>query len=390
MKHKRTIIGLNLSVFLMMLGVGMIVAVLPQRILDLTGDSSKVGFLASAFALSYIALQVPMGNLSDKYGFKMFLIMGYILCSVTGVIYYFSNNANMIFFGRMVQGLGEAPIWALAPALLAILYPLNKARAMGIYNASLHLGLTLGPIMGAILEQYLKGNQFFLFYAAVCFISALVVHFTVDNIKAEVDKPSIHMKSLLGLMKDKEIALVFSGIALYGVGYGMFLTNVPAFLINVKNFDQYSVRIYFSLFYIAISISQIITGTLSDKFGRKIFMISGLSLTALGIFLFSQFDGLLLNVVLTFASLGLGVFYLSSMAFLNDIVPDHLRGTISGAYFLFWGIGYFFGPIIIGQLGNIYGNNKGFYLFSAALIMEALFITIRFMNTKAKRTDIAR
>ncbi len=55
----------------MMLGVGMIVAVLPQMILDLTGDSSKVGFLASAFALSYIALQVPIGNLSDKYGFRL-------------------------------------------------------------------------------------------------------------------------------------------------------------------------------------------------------------------------------------------------------------------------------------------------------------------------------
>jgi len=55
----RTLIGLNLAVFLMMLGVGMIVALLPQRVIDLTGSSDTVGYLASAFAVSYIMFNYP-------------------------------------------------------------------------------------------------------------------------------------------------------------------------------------------------------------------------------------------------------------------------------------------------------------------------------------------
>jgi len=59
MKDK-TLLGLNVSVFLMMIGVGMIVAFLPQRIIDLDGHERNVGYLASMFAIAYIMLQVPV------------------------------------------------------------------------------------------------------------------------------------------------------------------------------------------------------------------------------------------------------------------------------------------------------------------------------------------
>jgi MFS family permease len=76
MNDKRTIIGLFLSVFLMMIGVGMIVAVMPQRYIALSGTPSTVGSLAAAFALTYLLVQFGVGRLADRYGFKPFLIAG--------------------------------------------------------------------------------------------------------------------------------------------------------------------------------------------------------------------------------------------------------------------------------------------------------------------------
>jgi len=61
------------------------------------------------------------------------------------------------------------------------------------------------------------------------------------------------------------------------------------------------------------------------------------------------------------------------MAFLNEVVPNSLKGTISGAYYLFWGIGFFFGPIIIGQIIKS-GLSLGYQLFSAFLLIEALIL----------------
>ena len=407
MKNKKTFIGLNLSVFMMMLGVGMIMALLPKRIIVLTGSGATVGYLASAFAISYIFLQVPIGNLSDRYGFKFFLFLGYLICFVTGIMYYFSNhanlyflgrvfqgmgeapiwalapallsikypNANLYFLGRVFQGMGEAPIWALAPALLSIKYPNSKGKVIGIYNASIHIGLTIGPLLGILLSNYLIGNKPFLFYAGVCLIGALILLFSVEKVNHDEfqEKQTIHFRNIIELVTTRNSLAALFGITLYGAGYGILLTTIPSFLIINKNFNQTFVGIFFSLFYIAISISQIITGVLSDKMGRKIFMIAGLLTASFGIAIFSELNQPLISIVLTIASLGLGVFYLSSMAFLNEVVPNSLKGTISGAYYLFWGIGFFFGPIIIAQITKS-GSSLGYQFFSAFLLIEALIL----------------
>jgi MFS family permease len=53
----------------MMIGVGMIVALLPQMVIQFDGSGQNVGYLASMFVVAYIALQVPVGTMADKHGF---------------------------------------------------------------------------------------------------------------------------------------------------------------------------------------------------------------------------------------------------------------------------------------------------------------------------------
>jgi len=64
------------------------------------------------------------------------------------------------------------------------------------------------------------------------------------------------------------------------------------------------------------------------------------------------------------------------MAFLNETVPDSLKGTISGAYFLFWGIGNFAGPPLIGLVAQTLGQNTGFAFFGALLAGQALLVAM--------------
>jgi MFS family permease len=373
---RKTLVGLNAAVFLMMLGVGMIVAILPGRILALTGDSRQVAYLASAFALSYIALQVPVGNLADRYGFRLFLAGGYLICALSGILYYLAPGASLIFGGRMLQGVGEAPVWALAPALLAISYPGNRGKVMGYYNASLHLGLTCGPLAGVALARVLSGNQVFLVYAALCLLGGLVVLLTVNDSKKVSVARKLDAGVLLPLLQNRQSAAVLAAIAFYGVGYGAYLTNIPAFLLEIKQFGSTETGVFFSLFYVAVSMAQLVTGPLSDRWGRKLFMVGGLYLSGAAFMLFARFDQLPLLSLLTAGSLGLGILCLSSMAYLSEIVPDHVKGTIAGAYYLCWGIGFFLGPIALGRLGMLPGGDRGFLALglAAALLASLLLV----------------
>jgi MFS family permease len=181
---------------------------------------------------------------------------------------------------------------------------------------------------------------------------------------------------------------VLIGIALYGAGYGLAVTIIPAFLISAKGFNQAAISIYFSLFYIAISLSQLIAGPVSDKKGRQGFMVCGLVLAAVGLALFSPLQQPWINVPLTLASLGLGMFCVSSMAYLNEGVSDSLKGTISGAYYLFWGLGYFLGPLAAGELGNFMGLNISFYLLAGLLGIETILLLVMGADRRVRRSYV--
>jgi len=374
----KTLFGLIVSAFLIMTGVGMIVAILPQRIIEITGSGNSVGYLASSFALSYILSQVPVGSLSDKFGIKTFIISGYLLCCLAGIIFYFSKGTMLIFGGRLIQGAGEAPIWALAPALLSIKYPQKKGKMMGTYNAAIHLGLTIGPVLGIVLHKIWNGNQAFLLFAALCFAGAIVVYATVEKVHPNLEKEetSIKLRDLFSILRNKMVLLTLCGITMYGAGYGSFITVIPAFLISSKSFTPAYIGMFFSMFYAAISLSQLMFGSLSDKFGRMLFMVVGLFLAGVGITAFPFLESIWIIIVLTVASLGLGIFHISSMAFLNELVPDTLKGTISGAYYLFWGVGYFLGPLILSRNTVDSEPYSGFCYFSLLFISGAMAMSI--------------
>jgi MFS family permease len=386
MVRYKSLIALNFSVFLLMLGVGMIVALLPQRIIDLSGSVSTVGYLTSVFAVSYISLQIPIGRLSDRTGFKVFLALGYVVCGLAGLLYYWAETSTLIFLGRLLQGAGEAPIWAMAPALLSLQYPNAKGKVMGIYNASMHLGLTAGPLLGILLAQVGHDNVPFLLFAAASLAAGLITCLFVEGPRpSEAVKKAekLNYRNVLALVADCQSLVVLIGIMLYGAGYGLFVTIIPAFLISVKGFSQAFVGIVFSLFYVAISVSQLTAGPLSDRRGRKGFVVYGLIMAAGGLVLFPSLQQPWINVPLTIASLGLGVFYVSSMAYLNDCAPDSLKGTISGAYYVFWGSGYFLGPLIAGRLGDSIGFNVGFYALSGLFVAEAVVLVATLTPTTA-------
>jgi len=388
----RTFISLLASAYLMMVGVGMIVALLPQKIITYTGSAEKVGFLAASFAVSYILFQIPLGRMADRIGCKPILTAGYYFCCFTGVVFYFSDSAMLLFFGRFLQGMGEVPVWALASALMSILYPRIKGRAIGIYNAAIHMGLTTGPILGIFIQNHFPANQPFLIYSLLCLIGGFIVQNGTENKRSDqqVEKISIDRASLIRVLSQKMSLVTLTGITLYGSGYGIFITVLPAFLIKTKAFTQQDIGIFFAVFYISISVSQLICGPLSDTFGRVLFMIAGLTVAAAGFLCFQPLDVYQAICLLGIASFGLGTFFVASLAFLNGTVENHLKGSVSGAYFLFWGTGYFSGPLLIGLIEKKIHQGFGYYVISCLMLCTAVILIWIRRQDRLKRKSITK
>jgi len=376
MDRSISVVTINIAVFLLMIGVGMIMTLLPRQILALSGSVASVGYLASAFAVTYVLFQIPVGILSDKMGFKPFLISGYFICSLAGLLYSVSTSSLLVYFARMLQGIGEVPIWAIAPALLAILYPDHKGKFMGLYNACLHCGLTMGSFLGILVPKFCQGQAVFLIFSGISFFGGLLIFLGVKPIKKDpgLSLPRIRLKDAISLLKISTLQKVLFGIFLYGAGYGIFVTIIPGFLLTLPHTPQTAVGIFFMFFYIAMGVSQLFAGSFSDKKGRKPFMLCGLLMTAVGLATFLNFNQIGFIGLLSFAAIGLGIFCASAMALLNECVPTSLKGTISGIFYFSWGIGYFIGPLVLGRLADIGKLRTGFLCLSALFLFESIIL----------------
>jgi MFS family permease len=376
MRKYQSLLALNISTFLMMLGVGLIVAMLPQRVIDLSGSNATVGWLASAFAVSFVLLQVPIGHLADRLGYRIFLALGYVLAGTTGLIYYWSPSHLCLFVGRFFQGLGEIPIWALAPALLAIHHRKHTGRAIGLYNASMHLGLTVGPLLGLFLGQLLAKNAAFLFFTFVCALGAIIVWIFIEE-PHNKSETAIRLESghRINACTDWSMAAILSGIFLYGAGYGVYITCIPGYLIVEKGYSPTAVSIFFTCYYLGISLSQILAGPLADTKGHRGFMIAGLLGCGACLVIFPNISYPWTTVLLAVGSLGLGIFNVASMAFLSHRAPDSRQGAASGMYFFSWGLGYFGGPLGVGYLNQAFHGKAGFLVLASLIILNAVILT---------------
>lgn len=374
MNKYKSLIIVSTAASLLMVGVGMIVALLPQRVLSLSGSVQDVGHVASIFAIAYLAVQLPIGGLADRFGARPFLVTGYLVCCLSGLIFFFAATPETIFLGRFVQGIGEAPIWALGPALLCLAYPHAKGKMIGIYNAAIHAGLAIGPMLGLALFSASLSPMPFLLFAGLCFCGVLLVAAFLP--KAPQSSAAVsgtpEIRDLLKLLCARRPLSALSGILLYGAGYGIFISVLPASLAQSKGFDGLDNGIFFTLFYVAISVSQLIFGPLSDRHGRQGFMSAGLVMAAAGIVGFLFLEAPLIYLPLTFASLGLGIFCVSSIAYLNECVSDALKATISGGYYLAWGLGYFLGPLLIGWCDTAGYPQVGYLVLSGLMLLQAL------------------
>jgi MFS family permease len=147
-------------------------------------------------------------------------------------------------------------------------------------------------------------------------------------------------------------AIILAGILLYGAGYGVFISVLPISLTGTNEFDAAAVSVLFVVFYAAISFAQIVAGPMSDRIGRQGFMIWGMLTGAIGLGAFLLFPGVWVYIPLGLASVGLGIFCVTSIAELNDRVADDFKGAISGSYYFFWALGYVLGPLLIGALAS--------------------------------------
>jgi MFS family permease len=130
-----------------------------------------------------------------------------------------------------------------------------------------------------------------------------------------------------------------------------------------------------SAFTFSWALSQPLTGHLSDKLGRRRIILIGLFTSAISILPFMLTENFLLLLILALTlGVEMALFYTPLIAMVSDIAPPALEGTLIGSYRFFRDMGYFVGPILLGEVADAYGLNYAFYVASLSLFIAMVVL----------------
>ena len=143
---------------------------------EYNANAIELGWVISSFILSSAIFLLPLGRLADIIGRKRVFSYGILLFTISTFVILFSWNIRVLIFLRTLQGVSSAMIFGTSLAIITSVFkPGERGRAMGINITSTYLGLSLGPVIGGMLTQYLGWKSIFAFLVPVGLISYILV-----------------------------------------------------------------------------------------------------------------------------------------------------------------------------------------------------------------------
>ena len=166
------------TVLLDSIGFGIIMPVVPQLIMDVSGDTltsaaRDSGLLMFAYAAMQFIASPVLGNLSDRYGRRPVL-----LCSLLAMVFNYllmgwAPTLFWLFVGRIIGGF-SASTYGIANAFVADTFPAEKrAQYFALLGAAFGMGFIIGPALGGFLGEYGPRTPF---YAAAALTAINVVY----------------------------------------------------------------------------------------------------------------------------------------------------------------------------------------------------------------------
>ncbi|MDE0223693.1 MAG: TCR/Tet family MFS transporter [Gammaproteobacteria bacterium] len=180
------------TVLLNSIGFGIILPVLPELIVDITGDpvheaARYGGWLAFAYASMQFIFSPMAGNLSDRFGRRPVLLVSLFVFGIDYLIMGLAPTLAWLFVGRLIAGTSGAT-YGIANACIADLFPPDKrAQNFGLIGAAFGVGFILGPVIGGFLGEFGPRTPFFV-TAGIAFVNALFGLLVIPETLKEEDR----------------------------------------------------------------------------------------------------------------------------------------------------------------------------------------------------------
>ncbi|MDR7078232.1 EmrB/QacA subfamily drug resistance transporter [Neobacillus niacini] len=333
---------LMIGAFIAFLNNTLLNIALPSIMSDLKVDASVVQWLTTGFMLVNGVLIPTTAFLIQKYSVRKLFLVAMGLFTAGTILAGFAHIFPVLLAGRMTQAAGSAIMMPLLMNVMLVSFPIEKrGAAMGIFGLVLMGAPAIGPTLSGWLIEHYDWRMLFHFVTPIASIVLLIGFFLLKDKKEKVairldflsviltsvgfggllygfssagkqgwDSPQVYLTiavgaislfvSILRQIKQDQpmlnyrifkypmfaLSSVISMVLTMALFSGMLL--LPIYVQTVRGISPLDAGLMMLPGAIIMALMSPVTGKLFDKFGGRLLAITGLSITVITSYLFSQ------------------------------------------------------------------------------------------------------
>ncbi len=359
-----------------------VIPLLPMIRDEISASYLQISIFVACIGIVRILFAFPSGFLADRFDRKKILLLSGLL-NVSGLLILSSSSTIFqLIVSRILIGTGSIICTVTILAVLAqIADPESKGAMLSMNNVVHSAGGIITPGLAGILAGRYNWRLSFLFLAGLIVLSMITMAVTFRDERPDYKegKNQKGMETESSLRKTKragilELAPIFA-ISLFVFFYRSSFrhTLIPFYGKDVFYIDVVALGFYISLMGSIAIVSIFLFGFMSDRYGRKVVLLSGISLSTIAVvalFLPRIWNPLLMACI--FVGAGAAINSMPNIL-ISDTAPSDSLGRMMGINRIFADSGYFLGAIIVGNLLDHYGFEVplyvvvGFSLFTLTL-----------------------
>jgi MFS family permease len=364
---------LLLSVFIALLGVGIIAPIMPVYAIELGATGLTLGLMVASFSVTRSLMQPLVGTMSDRTGRKRFLITGLCVYSVSAVAYSFADSVGHLILIRLFHGAGSAMTIPMAMAYIADCSPEGQeGRYMGLLNIAIFAGMGGGPLLGGLFRD-LWGMDAAFYAMALLSLSAMVLVLLL--LPAAGSEPKRQDK--LGLFRVLKLMLTSRKIV------GVLLSRMATMTIMIPTFGFLPIMMTRDLgstgleIGIVVATRTLVNAVLQTPFGRLADRWNKVALVATGSFAVAvlmvliPFARSFAQLVVLFVVVGSAeaLIWPALGAFAVEEGRRYGQGSMMGVFNMAMSFGILLGSLVGGAFMDLLGLRFSFFSIAAFLAM---------------------
>ncbi len=365
--------------FLGFLDTNLLIPVMALYAYELGASVGITGLIIGLYSITNTPANILFGRLIDRVGYKAPLVAGLIGDALSMFLYSLCRRPVHLALVRALHGTSGGLVGPATMSIFAGSERTAKGRAMALYGIALATATLVGFGLSGVITSWLGYNALFRFGAILLTIGVILSLLLPgkkdgSNVSAKTTVGET-IKQMKGLLGRKGLTVAYGSIFAQYFTFGGVVTLLPIYM-NKLGMETFHVGMLLATFAIMFIISQFPSGALSDKVGRLVPTIGGLSLGVVSLVILPSMATFpLLAVAMALYGIGYGLLFPSISALIADRTAPDERGIATGIFHALLTAGVAIGAPVMGWVAEGIGVQLGL-VFTPAIMVLALVVAL--------------